>query len=206
MSAPTPLVLVTVGTDHHPFVRLLDWVHAWAAGRDEPVECVVQHGYSPAPGVPGETAFLDHGQLQSLLARAAAVVTHGGPASILEARRHGHLPLCVPRDPSLGEHVDGHQVAFVDRIEQDGLVVRCRTQAQLHQALDERLAEPAEAREAVLGAMSPPPGILAMSTLVDTVVREGGSPLLRGMPSRLLGRPAGRPQGEPASRAVPWRS
>ena len=30
---PMPLVLVTVGTDHHPFERLIGWIDRWTPTR-----------------------------------------------------------------------------------------------------------------------------------------------------------------------------
>jgi UDP-N-acetylglucosamine transferase subunit ALG13 len=46
----TPVVLVVVGTDCHPFDRLVDWVERWQEARGDSVRCVVQHGSSRAPG------------------------------------------------------------------------------------------------------------------------------------------------------------
>jgi hypothetical protein len=47
---PAPLVLISVGTDHHPFDRLVTWADGWLATRPEgSVRCVVQSGTSRAP-------------------------------------------------------------------------------------------------------------------------------------------------------------
>ena len=51
---------------------------------------------------------------------AAAVVCHGGPGTILGARHRGAVPIVVPRQHRLGEHVDDHQVAFSRRLAADG--------------------------------------------------------------------------------------
>ncbi len=37
-----PLVFATVGTDHHRFERLMDWMDAWGAHPE--ARLVVQHG------------------------------------------------------------------------------------------------------------------------------------------------------------------
>src|SRR5699024_5127500 len=39
-------VLVTVGTDPHPFTRLIEWVDHWADTRTD-LDLVVQHGTAP---------------------------------------------------------------------------------------------------------------------------------------------------------------
>jgi UDP-N-acetylglucosamine transferase subunit ALG13 len=53
---------------------------------------------------------------------ATVVVCHGGPGIIMEAREAGHVPLCMPRDPHLGEHVDGHQQRFAAVVAGAGVV------------------------------------------------------------------------------------
>jgi UDP-N-acetylglucosamine transferase subunit ALG13 len=107
----TALVLALAGTDHHPFERMVQWVDA-AATRHRDVRFVIQHGMSRPPLVAEGHEFLAHGRLVGLLSEASVVVCHGGPGTITDAREAGHVPLCVPRDPHLGEHVDGHQQRF----------------------------------------------------------------------------------------------
>ncbi|MGH3659367.1 MAG: glycosyltransferase, partial [Micromonosporaceae bacterium] len=58
-----PLVLVTVGTDHHPFDRLVGWADQWAADRGH-VRVLVQHGATAPPRHATGHDFLDHAQLQ----------------------------------------------------------------------------------------------------------------------------------------------
>jgi UDP-N-acetylglucosamine transferase subunit ALG13 len=106
------------------------------------VELTVQHGHTRAPGVPGAVPFLDHARLQEAMAGADLVVCHGGPATILEARRHGHLPIVVARDPRHGEHVDDHQLLFARRLGATGLVMLCESEQALVEALTAGLADP----------------------------------------------------------------
>ncbi|MBM0235592.1 glycosyl transferase family 28 [Micromonospora sp. STR1_7] len=128
-------LLVAVGTDKHPFDRLVDWLAQWHAHAGGAVGLTVQHGHTKAPQLPGAVPFLGHDALQQAMADADLVVCHGGPATILEARRHGHLPIVVPRDPARGEHVDDHQQLFGRRLGAAGLVALCETREQLHDAL-----------------------------------------------------------------------
>jgi UDP-N-acetylglucosamine transferase subunit ALG13 len=140
-----PLVLVTVGTDHHPFTRLVDWADAYAAANPD-VRMLVQHGTSAGPIVAEGAAYLDGDRLRAAMRAAAVVVTHGGPATISEARRAGHLPVTVARDPELGEHVDDHQIRFVARLDDAAMVRSCATAQQLGATLDKALAQPDEFR------------------------------------------------------------
>ena len=51
--------------------------------------------------------------LEAWIRQARHVVTHGGPGAIMQALAAGKRPIVVPRDPRLGEHVDDHQIRFV---------------------------------------------------------------------------------------------
>jgi UDP-N-acetylglucosamine transferase subunit ALG13 len=138
-------VLVTVGTDHHPFDRLVDWVDAWALAHPE-VDVFVQHGTAHAPTVASGAALIQPDELHARVDAAVAVVTHGGLSSIMETRAAGLLPLVVARDPERGEHVDGHQQRFTVYQEELGRIRLLRTEAELHAALDEALVDPSTVR------------------------------------------------------------
>ncbi len=139
-------VVVVVGTDHHRFDRLIHWIDEWVAHAAPGVDAVVQHGHAAAPARAHGRSLIPHAELQQLMAAASVVVTHGGPATIVEARRLGHRPLVVPRDPARDEHVDGHQIRFSRRLGEQGLVVVCETREELLSGLDAARADPSSVR------------------------------------------------------------
>lgn len=112
-------VFVSVGTDHHPFDRLIGWIDDWLPGD---VRCLVQYGTSAPPRRAEGTAYLGHGDLTAMLEKADVVVSHGGPSTITECRRAGRRPIVVPRSPGLGEHIDDHQERFCARMADKGLI------------------------------------------------------------------------------------
>jgi UDP-N-acetylglucosamine transferase subunit ALG13 len=116
-----PLVLCLLGTDHHPFARLVSWCDELAAAYPE-VEVLVQHGSTDAPTKAAGKDFFDKQALTDALDRAHVAICHGGPGLIGDVRAAGLHPLVVARDPSRGEHVDGHQMRFVARIAASGIV------------------------------------------------------------------------------------
>lgn len=130
----TPLVLVTVGTDHHPFDRLIGWIDRWDAPAR--VRLVVQYGTAVAPRTAEGTPFLTPDEFAELLDRADAVVCSGGPGAIMEARAVGLRPIVVPRRSNLGEHVDDHQRAFADFMGARDLVTLADEESALCAALD----------------------------------------------------------------------
>jgi len=108
-------MLVTVGTDHHRFDRLSDWVEAWLA--DHPaVHCTYQHGTSRPIARATCEPMMPRTALQTLLATSDVVVAQGGPGSISDARQAGVRPLVVPRRADLREAIDDHQVHFCRRL------------------------------------------------------------------------------------------
>lgn len=128
-------VLATVGTDHHPFDRFVDWIDAWQAEHDD-VEVFVQYGTcTRRPTSPGEQWVEGH-ELASMMQRADAIVCHGGPSTIIEARSNGTVPVVVPRNPGLGEHVDGHQMRFADFMSEQENILLARTPTDLSHLID----------------------------------------------------------------------
>ena len=135
-----PQIVVTVGTDHHPFDRLVRWVDGWSAAHPE-ADVFVQYGTAAAPDHAAGAALVDPAELRRRFAAASAVVTHGGLSSIMGARDAGYLPIVVARDPEQGEHVDGHQQAFALHQECRGRIALIRTEEELHGALASALAD-----------------------------------------------------------------
>jgi len=146
-------VLVLVGTDHHRFDRLVDWVDRWAS--DSGADVLVQHGSSRPPLLAAGQPYLDWHKMQSEIAAADVVVSHGGPATISEARQAGHMPIVIPRDPARGEHVDDHQQLFSRRLADSRLVTVVEDEAALRAALDAAASgqrgEPVDIGDTILG-------------------------------------------------------
>jgi UDP-N-acetylglucosamine transferase subunit ALG13 len=114
------LIVVSVGTDHHRFDRLLEWV---AAAADQVgAEVIAQSGSTPALAGIECFDFVAADELELLMRRADAVVCHGGPGTISLARRAGHRPIVVARDPEFGEHVDDHQLRFAAALAAEDVV------------------------------------------------------------------------------------
>ncbi len=171
-----PLVVVSVGTDHHPFDRLVGWCLALA--EEGWARWFVQHGTSAWPAsLPASASGLpmvDADTLGRLMAEAGCVVTHAGPGLLMDARRHGHVPIVVPRDPAFGEHVDGHQLRFSARVESTGRIVTGRSLAGLRREVRSALQQ----RRPACADAGPDPEVMErFAALVDATVgrRHGRS-------------------------------
>ena len=137
----THAVFATVGTDHHPFDRLIGWLDGWLeAGDLPPAACFVQHGASAVPGRALHAPYIGYDEMDAAVRDAPAVVCHGGPGSIMLATYHGKRPIVVARRKELGEHVDDHQVLFTRRLAEAGEIDLVESEEELRLLLDARLA------------------------------------------------------------------
>jgi UDP-N-acetylglucosamine transferase subunit ALG13 len=135
-------VFVTVGTDFHPFDRLIEWADEWVEQRPAGAHVLVQRGTSKEPRTAESIDYMAYAEMKYAMRSADVVVSHGGPGTIMLALAHGKRPIVVPRLSSLGEHVDDHQLAFASRIEADGTILLVQTREQLFELLDPRLDAP----------------------------------------------------------------
>lgn len=132
-----PLVFVTVGTDHHPFDRVIRWVDSWLeSGPEGRIRCFMQNGTSVTPLHADSRLYLPYDEMQRYMSEAAAVVCHGGPGTIMSCLRLGKKPVVIPRRQDMGEHVDQHQVLFVARMAERGQVETASDEAAFRAVLD----------------------------------------------------------------------
>ncbi|MDH3301748.1 MAG: hypothetical protein OES24_14710 [Acidimicrobiia bacterium] len=136
----TAVVVVSVGTDHHRFDRLIGWIDEWRDLHPD-VVTVVQSGTS-APSRHGSRDLIPHAELLELFRGATAVVSHGGPSTVMDARMSGRLPIVVARNPAYHEHIDEHQMRFADHLDRHGVAVVVDDRDALFAALDRALADP----------------------------------------------------------------
>jgi UDP-N-acetylglucosamine transferase subunit ALG13 len=120
-------VIGSVGTDHHPFPRFLEWVAA--AQRQLGFQVLVQRGYTDHLAGIETVDFMSADELEVKMTEADVVVCHGGPGTMSMAIRCGHRPIVVARDPQLGEHVDDHQQRYTAKLASEGSIDRPLDQA-----------------------------------------------------------------------------
>lgn len=160
-------LFVSVGTDHHPFDRLVGWADKWAV--DHPLdEVTVQYGTTGEPVHAGGVRLLSRDAMGAALREADGVVISCGPGGVMDTRRAGLLPIVVPRRSDLGEHVDDHQLAFARHLSQVGLARCVESPDGFDAVLDEIRTHPerftVEPDEAV------PAGIETVGRMIDDLV------------------------------------
>jgi UDP-N-acetylglucosamine transferase subunit ALG13 len=165
------MILVSLGTHHQPFDRLVLAADRLAVELGE--EVILQRGASRLPAPHAQVHdLLAPDRFEVLLREARVVVLHGGSSSFLQARALGRRPIVVPRRPEHGEHVDDHQVRFVLALPPEEAAV----------------AEPGQLLEAVRGHSE---GALPTGDSRSLAFCARFGPLVDGLVSG--GRPAVRP-------------
>ena len=143
-------VVVTVGTDHHPFDRLAHWINAWLAAHPEQVpEFFMQSGSTSVVPACLWSRWMEVERLDAMLGDASVIVCHGGPSSIAKAWAKGLLPIVVPRQSQLGEHIDDHQVDFSLRLAELGRIRLAQTPAEFVSIMAAATRDPATLRASV---------------------------------------------------------
>jgi UDP-N-acetylglucosamine transferase subunit ALG13 len=111
------MIKVALGTEKFPMVKVLEWIdQAIDEGyipKDEEIR--VQSGstvYTPrnanitmTPTVPFPIQMQDFKD-------ARMSIIHAGMGNVLDLADLNKVPIVIPRDPRLGEHLDGHQLDF----------------------------------------------------------------------------------------------
>lgn len=129
------MILVVTGTHEQPFTRLVHAADRYAV--DHPDQRVfVQHGSADPVRHAQGTRWLEREAMVRLQDEAEVIVAHGGPGSILEALDRGRVPVACPRRARYGEHVDDHQVAFVDHMANLGSVIALHDVADFESAVE----------------------------------------------------------------------
>jgi UDP-N-acetylglucosamine transferase subunit ALG13 len=166
-------VFVTVGTDDHPFDRLIEWVDRWRAtdlGRT--VELTVQYGVSrpPRDADADAHALMSYDDLRTAMRRATVVVSHAGGGRIMLARQAGVVPLVVARRPDLAEAGDDRQEHLARRLSTLGYCDAVGTEEELHQRLNDAVTGRRRSRVDRTGGVDP---AMRFAGLVDAMFADG---------------------------------
>ena len=132
------MIFVTVG-EQLPFDRLVRAMDQWAGQTGQ--EVVAQVGrttYQPAHLQ--ASAFLDQENFLRCLSECSLVVAHAGMGTIITAVEMGKPIIVMPRQASLGEHRNDHQLATARRFAALHYVRVVHEAAELCAAIDEMLS------------------------------------------------------------------
>jgi len=159
------MVFITVGNAQNGFRRLLDVIDDLAGKgffHSEPV--FIQSGFESNffPKFCEVESFIPAEEFNKRLKDASMIISHGG-GTILSVIKLGKVPVVMPRRKKYGEHVNDHQLQFVQALAAKELVIPAYEPEDLPSAIS-------EARRRNMQPVLPPAS--RMIDLVSQVIEE----------------------------------
>ena len=110
------MIFVTVGTHEQPFDRLIKCIDRLAEEKIVKDEFIVQTGFGIyLPKFCEYKHFFPYSDMMKFIDDARIVITHGGPSSFMPVIERNKIPIVVPRRKRFKEHINDHQIDFVER-------------------------------------------------------------------------------------------
>ena len=111
------MIFVTVGTHEQPFDRLVRKMDELKGDGVINDEVIMQTGFSTyQPKYCRWDKIISYQQMKKNVSDAHIVITHGGPSSFIMPLEIGKIPIVVPRQKKFNEHVNDHQIDFVQNV------------------------------------------------------------------------------------------
>lgn len=111
------MIFVTVGTHEQPFDRLIKCIDNMKKNGEIQEDIIIQTGFSTyQPRYCVWNNLIPYEQMKKFVTNAHIVITHGGPASFIMPLQLGKIPIVIPRQVCFHEHVNNHQVEFVQKV------------------------------------------------------------------------------------------
>ena len=111
------MIFVTVGTHEQQFDRLIKEVDRLKKENLIQDEVFIQTGYSNyVPKYCEWEKIISYEKMNQMIEESDIIITHGGPATFMGVIAKGKVPIVVPRQKKFGEHVNDHQMDFVEKV------------------------------------------------------------------------------------------
>jgi len=136
------VIFVTIGMHTAGFERLIRKMDELAGTTNE--EIIMQIGHTKyTPKTAKYFQFTTEDELKELSLKARVVVTHGA-MTIVDALEQGTPVVAVPRLQKYREHINDHQLYFVQELEKDGKVIAVYNVDKLEEALKKADLKPVD--------------------------------------------------------------
>ena len=128
------MMLVTLGTQHQQFSRLLTYIEE--ADIDD--EIIVQAGHTKFESKKMKIFdFIDYDKMNQYIDMADIIITHAGTGSILSPLKKKKTVIACPRKQEYGEHIDNHQEEIVNVFFSEGYILKLDENSELNTLLKE---------------------------------------------------------------------
>ena len=132
------MILVTLGTQDKPFVRLLKDIDNEIIKGNIKEKVVVQAGYSINKYQTNNMEMfdlIDRDDFNKLVNECSLLITHGGVGSILTGLKANKKVIACPRLSKYKEHINDHQVQIIDEFAKAGCILSYRENDNLSDVL-----------------------------------------------------------------------
>jgi UDP-N-acetylglucosamine transferase subunit ALG13 len=111
------MIFVTVGTHEQQFDRLIKEIDDLVKNGIIKDEVFIQIGFSNyKPKYCEWERLISYAEMQNKIRNAEIIITHGGPSSFLNVLQYEKTPIVVPRLEKYDEHVNDHQLLFLNSV------------------------------------------------------------------------------------------
>lgn len=111
------MIFVTVGTHEQQFDRLVKKIDELKKNNVIKEDVFIQTGFSNyKPKYCDFKKFISYNDVNKKIKEARIVITHGGPSSFIPVLQNKKIPIVVPRNSKYLEHVNNHQIDFLNKI------------------------------------------------------------------------------------------
>ena len=118
------MIFVTVGTQIQPFNRVIKEIDILKQEGVIAEEVFIQLGHSTyIPENCNYSKLISFEKMQENFKNADIVITHGTPASVINALRNGTIPIVIPRQKKYGEDINDRQVDFTKEVERKKIII-----------------------------------------------------------------------------------
>lgn len=131
------MILVTLGTQDKPFVRLLEAIDREIEKGIIKDEVIVQAGCTKYDTKKMKMFdLIPMEEFDKLMNKCDLLITHGGVGSIISGLKCNKKVIAVPRLAKYGEHVNDHQMQIIDKFSSNGNIIGLKDLDDLEEALN----------------------------------------------------------------------
>lgn len=130
------MILVTLGTQDKPFVRILEMVQQLIDEKIITEQVNVQAGYTTFDSKDMHIFdYIDMEAYAKMLDECDILITHGGVGTIVTAVKDGKKVIGVAREAKYGEHHNDHQKEIIETFTKEGYILSAENVDQLKEAI-----------------------------------------------------------------------
>lgn len=119
------MILVTLGTQDKPFVRLLEAVQKQIDNGNINDEVVVQAGCTKFESNKMKIFdLISKDEFEKLINECDLLITHGGVSSILNGLKSDKTVIAASRLKKYGEHTNDHQLQIINNFGDNGYILK----------------------------------------------------------------------------------